>query len=222
MTPFGRTSTRPVDPAPFEVAEAPGPREDDSCFFVGRRRRGPALERAIFDATLAELARHGLESLTMEGVAAAAHTGKASLYRRWATKEDLVLDAVGCTMPSPDDFGGSCGSLREDLLRALGRMAEFVSSAHGRVTRSLMAIAEPDNPLLEMTRTRVIEPRLQRLRAYIAEAIERGEARPGTATVAVAQVGPAMVMQRFMLWGRVEPADVLSIVDDVLLPLLRA
>jgi AcrR family transcriptional regulator len=221
VTPFGRISARPVEPAsvdaPAEVAE----QEDAACFFVGRRRRGQELERAIFDATLSELAEHGLEALTMEGVATAARTGKASLYRRWATKEDLVLEAVGCSMPSPDDFEGSTGSLRTDLLRALGRMAEFVSSPHGRVTRSLMSTAEPDHPLLEMTRTRLIEPRLQRLRSFIEDGIERGEARPGTATMALAQVGPALVLQRFMLWGRVEQSDVLSIVDDVLLPLLR-
>jgi AcrR family transcriptional regulator len=223
VTPFGRTSARPGEPAPGDALASVAEQEDASCCFVGRRRRGQELERAIFDATLSELAEHGLEALTMEGVATAARTGKASLYRRWATKEELVLEAVGCSMPFPDDAdGGSCGSLREDLLRALGRMAEFVSSGHGRVTRSLMATAEPDHPLLEMTRTRLIEPRLQRLRSYITAAIERGEARPGTATLALAQVGPAMVMQRFMLWGSVEQPDVLSIVDDVLLPLLRA
>jgi AcrR family transcriptional regulator len=220
VTPFGRISTRATSSAGLDAA-VPAAAEDDSCCFVGRRRRGPELERAIYDATLGELAEHGLEALTMEGIAAAARTGKASLYRRWATKEDLVLDAVGCTMPSTEDLEGSTGSLRGDLLRGLGRMAEFISSPHGRVARSLLATAEPDHPLLEMTRTRLIEPRQARMRSLIELGVERGEARPGCATLTLAQVGPAMVMQRFMLWGRVEPSDVESIVDDVLLPLLR-
>jgi AcrR family transcriptional regulator len=213
--------TRPFRRRATEAAEPQVPAvSDDPCFFVGRRRRGPELERAIYDATLAELGQHGLESLTMEGVASAAHTGKAVLYRRWSTKEDLVLDAVGCTMPSADDVGASTGSLRDDLLRFLGQMAEFVSSPHGRITRSLLSTAEPDHPLLEMTRTQVIEPRLEHARLLIAAAVERGEARPGTATTGLAQVGPAMILQRFMLWGHVDQADVESIVDDVLLPLL--
>ncbi len=214
--PFGRVA------ALATAAEPPAAADDPTCCLVGKRRRGPELEQAIYDATLSELGQHGLESLTMEGVASAARTGKAVLYRRWATKEDLVLDAVGCTMPSPDDVGASTGSLRDDLLRSLGRMAEFVSSPHGRVTRSLLATAEPDHPLLEMTRTRLIEPRLEHTRSLIAAAVERGEARPGTATIRLAQVGPALVLQRFMLWGSVDQAEVRSIVDDVLLPLLSA
>src|SRR3712207_3825436 len=53
---------------------------------AGRRRRGPALEKAIHEAALAQLAEHGLGSLTIEGVASAARTGKASVYRRWPSK----------------------------------------------------------------------------------------------------------------------------------------
>jgi AcrR family transcriptional regulator len=54
------------------------------------RRRGQTLEHAIFDAVLDQLQTVGYVGLTMEGVAAAAHTGKAALYRRWPRKEDLV------------------------------------------------------------------------------------------------------------------------------------
>ena len=58
------------------------------------RRRGEVLERALYEATLAELAEVGYGGLTMEGIAARAHTGKAALYRRWATKCELVHAAL--------------------------------------------------------------------------------------------------------------------------------
>src|ERR1700730_8016991 len=67
---------------------------------VGRsRRRGEVLERALYEATLAEMAEVGYGRLTMEGIAARAHTGKAALYRRWASKHDLVHAALVFAVP---------------------------------------------------------------------------------------------------------------------------
>lgn len=63
------------------------------------RRRGEVLERALYDATLAELESAGYGGLTMEGIAARAQTGKAALYRRWAGKRELVLAAVQYALP---------------------------------------------------------------------------------------------------------------------------
>lgn len=188
---------------------------------VGRRRRGAALEQAIHSAALAQLAKHGLGALTMEGVAAAARTGKAVLYRRWACKEDLVLDALGCGMPNEDDFTGSSGHLRDDLIFAFTGMARFIGGPGGAILRNLMSSTGAGNPLLDMARTRLIEPRLDRLRRLIELGVQRGEARPSSATRTLAQVGPAVVLHRFLLYGRVTDEDVREIVDDVVLPLLQ-
>lgn len=67
------------------------------------RRRGKELEQAIFEAALDQLTSGGFARLTMEGVASAARTGKAALYRRWASKVDLVVDALDSTLPRPAD-----------------------------------------------------------------------------------------------------------------------
>ncbi|MDT0306482.1 helix-turn-helix domain-containing protein [Streptomyces sp. DSM 44917] len=68
----------------------------------GRTRRcGRVLEQAIHDAVFAQLERVGYARLTMDGVAAEAHTGRATLYRRWADKDELVLDALCHALPSP-------------------------------------------------------------------------------------------------------------------------
>lgn len=67
---------------------------------VTPRRRGPVLERAILDAALEQLSTVGWGGLTMEGVAAGARTGKAAVYRRWPSKEDLVADALEAGLPS--------------------------------------------------------------------------------------------------------------------------
>src|ERR1700761_2236131 len=81
------------------------------------RRRGEVLERALYDATLAELAAVGYGGLTMEGIAARAHTGKAALYRRWAGKCELVHAALVYALPPlPEPRAGR--SPREALLTA--------------------------------------------------------------------------------------------------------
>src|SRR6266545_1301222 len=138
------------------------------------RRRGEALERAIFTAVLDQLCTVGYPGVTMEGIAACAHTGKAALYRRWASKEDLIVDALEHVLPSMADLPDH-GNLRDDMLDVLRR------------------------------------------------AIERGEARPDAIETLAAEVGPAMVAQRFLAEGPPVPDSYLvSVVDDVVIPLVRA
>ena len=68
---------------------------------VVRRRRGAALEDAILAAAYVELATVGYGAFSVEAVAARARTGKASIYRRWPTKQELVLDALLQALPTP-------------------------------------------------------------------------------------------------------------------------
>ena len=94
-----------------------------------RRRRGPELEAALLDAAWDELMAVGYWALTMEGVAARAHTGKMVLYRRWPNRPQLLMAALrrhlkNAPVPVPDT-----GSLRGDVLALLrdvsGRWGEF-------------------------------------------------------------------------------------------------
>ena len=185
-----------------------------------RRRRGEKLEQAILEATLDQLAEHGLGQLTMEGVAAAAQTGKASVYRRWTSKQDLVLDALAHTMPRPDADETDTGSLRGDLLALLGQTVYVLAGPKGALVRSLLGEVDPDSTLLAALRTRLIEPRMQHLLAVIERGIARGEARPGSATRTLAEVAPAVLIHRYLLYGSVTEPDVQEVIDDVLLPLL--
>jgi AcrR family transcriptional regulator len=86
---------------------------------VRSRRRGPQLESELLDAAWNELVQAGFANLTMESVAARAHTGIAVLYRRWANKDQLVLAAFthyGRTHPIATL---DTGTLRGDLLALL-------------------------------------------------------------------------------------------------------
>jgi len=186
------------------------------------RRRGETLEQAIFQGVLDQLQAVGYARLTMEGVAACAHTGKAALYRRWPRKEDLVVDALDHAMPSLAELPDT-GSLREDLLALLRRTAAMANSATGCALRCLLAEVDREHPFARLLQERVFAPRKQAFRAVLERAAERGQVRPGAAGQLVADVGPALVVQRFLADGPPVPDDyVVSVLDEVVLPLLRA
>jgi AcrR family transcriptional regulator len=185
------------------------------------RRRGQTLEHAIFDAVLDQLQTVGYVGLTMEGVAAGAHTGKAALYRRWPRKEDLVVDALQHALPSPADLPDH-GDVRDDLLDLLRRMAGMLNSPAGCAIQCLMAEIDRDHPFARLLHQRVKEPRKRMFLTLLQRAADRGQVRPEAANQLVAEVGPALVMQRFLADGPPVPdAYVVSVVDDVLVPLLR-
>jgi AcrR family transcriptional regulator len=186
------------------------------------RRRGETLEQAIFQAVLDQLQSVGYAGLTMEGVAACAHTGKAALYRRWPRKEELVVDALDHAMPSLAELPDT-GSLREDLLALLRRMVAMVNSATGCALRCLLAEVDREHPFARLLHERVFAPRKRAFRAVLERAVDRGQVRAGAAGQLVADAGPALVMQRFLAEGPPVPDDfVVAVLDEVVLPLLRA
>ena len=185
------------------------------------RRRGETLERAIFDAVLDQLQAVGYVGLTMEGVATRAHTGKAALYRRWPRKEDLVVDALEHALPSPTDLPDH-GNVRDDLLDLLRRMTAMLNSPAGCALQCLMSETERDESFARLLHERVKEPRKRMFLDLLARAADRGQVRPTAATQLVGEVGPALVMQRFLADGPPVPDDyVVSVLDEVVLPLLR-
>jgi AcrR family transcriptional regulator len=203
------------------MAAAADPAPAPPCPPQATRRRGETLEQAIYQAVLDQLQSVGYARLTMEGVAACAHTGKAALYRRWPRKEDLVVDALDHAMPSPAGLPDT-GSLRDDLLVLLRRTAAMANSGTGCALRCLLAEVDREHPFARLLHERVFAPRKQAFRAVLERAADRGEVRADGAGQLVADVGPALVIQRFLAEGPPVPDDyVVSVLDEVVLPLLR-
>lgn len=191
------------------------------CGPPGTRRRGETLERAIFDAVLAELDAVGYDAMTMEGVAARAHTGKAALYRRWPSKQELVIDALQCQLPPCGDAPGT-GSVRGDLLVLLGGMAAMLSSPSGAATQSVMGNLKRNPHIAEAVHERVIAPRQRLMMAALRQGATRGEVRADAVSPLVATVGPSMIIHKFMTEGPpVTQKTVEAIIDEVILPMLR-
>jgi len=181
------------------------------------------LERAILDAALEQLSTVGWNGLTMEGVAAGAQTGKAAVYRRWPSKEDLVADALEAALPrlaqAPD-----LGSVREDLLALCRQVREAMYSRPGFALRSVLheCDAAQAERFQGVILGGVIEPTLGLLQEVIRRGIERGEVRSDAANSYVFDAIPAMMMYRSKVcaseWSE---GDLEEMIDHLMVPLLR-
>ncbi|MBE4734126.1 MULTISPECIES: TetR/AcrR family transcriptional regulator [Streptomyces] len=190
---------------------------------VSPRRRGAVLERAILDAALEQLSTVGWSGLTMEGVAAGAQTGKAAVYRRWPSKEDLVADALQAGLPRFEE-APDLGSVRDDLLALCRQAREAMFSRPGFALRSV--IHECDTMQAERFHgviiEGVVEPTVKLLREVVERGIRRGEVRPDAANGYVFDAIPAMMMYRSKMCGSEwNERDIEEMIDQLMVPLLR-
>lgn len=187
----------------------------------GPRRRGDELNQAIFTAALEELAEVGFPRLTMDRIAERARTSKASLYRRWPGRLELMMDAVVHVFPSSEDLPDT-GELRGDLLAALRAMAAALNSPLGLAARAMLAELGHDSEAIRRHKERFVERRNQLFLDIIRRSAVRGEVRPGVLTPRVASVGPALMRDHFLTHAAPLSDDVIvEIVDQVLVPLIR-
>lgn len=195
---------------------------------IPQRRRGATLEQAILDAAFAELSEVGYTAFAVEGVAARARTGKASIYRRWPTKQELVMDALLGALPSPESCGISASlpdsvTTREALLGVAKAITEVLTSPAGDAMRSIKCEAAADPELAGLIDDRFQAPRRAALIALLRRGVERGEVRPGAATQLVADVLPAALTYRIILQReRITARTITDIIEQVLIPLIEA
>jgi AcrR family transcriptional regulator len=131
---------------------------------------------AVLDATFELLHAHGLDGLKVSEVAARAQVHETSIYRRWGTRENLLLDAmidVSEQLRVPDT-----GSLRGDLTAYAADLAEFLATPLGYALEHTLAVAG-DDPDAQRARDRYWTSRYERSRQMVTRAVDRGEL-PGT------------------------------------------
>ena len=159
----------------------------------------------------------GYGRLTMGTVATAAGTGKAALYRRWCTKEELVADALRHGLPSPHDVPAH-GTVRADLVEQLRGLRDALARTRGA---ALKAGAE-DGMVRAAFTDRVLAPCERQILEALQRGAQRGEVRPEAVRERIAAVGPAMLIHQMLTVNSkvVSDADVDALVDEVVLPML--
>ena len=181
------------------------------------RRRGQVLEHALYEATLAELAEVGYGGLTMEGIAARARTGKAALYRRWASKCELVHAALVFALPPvPEPRPGR--SAREKLLAMFTAHRDMLAgkTAFPGLDIIHQLLHEPE--MRAIFADAVVGPRLKTVESILRAAVANGDIDPATITPLTARIGPALINQHFLLAGEPPNRRDLALIVDTVIP----
>lgn len=188
----------------------------------GGRPRDPSRDGVIRAAILSLLADVGYGALTMDAVAAEAGVGKATIYRRWRTKQDLVVDTIAdlnrAEMSPPDT-----GSLEGDLRAMLQSLVGLINGPAGAATLSLLSTVPHQPALAEAFRDGPLGVWRHGFEEIWARAEERGEVRPGLASSVAAETASSLLVQRWLLTGRpVDDAYADEVLGSVIMPLLHS
>lgn len=151
------------------------------------RQRSVAVDRAILTATIDELAESGYAGFTVAAVIARAGVSSATLYRRWATKEDLVAAALASLHPEPVDI--DTGTLDGDVTELVARMAKAMSVRRDDLAAALATELRHDAELRSAVESRFVAPRL----ALLGEILRRARARGELTDPPVAEVAWSLV-----------------------------
>jgi AcrR family transcriptional regulator len=184
------------------------------------RPRDVRADRAILDATLDLAGSVGLGGLTMDAVAARAGVSKATIYRRWSSKESLVLDAwMACFT---DDTIPDTGRLEDDLVELMGGLRDNISK--GLLARVLpqMVAASQVNEELDRAYKQFVLNRRRRTTVVLTRAIERGELPPGTDLDLVQDMLVGPLFYRTLMSGAVSDDAVVATVVETVLAGVRA
>jgi AcrR family transcriptional regulator len=189
-----------------------------------QRKRGAELERAIKDATIAELASGGYGNVTIESVAARAQTGKASIYRRWPTKQELVLDALDSLLSGPllspkelqlDDSI----STRDALLTLVQQVSALMMGPGGEAMRSIMGESLRDAAFCAVFECDFFDPRKQAVIRLLERGVRRGEVRPDAVLALVPEILAGTLLHRIVVRRRpISEDEQVKLVDGLLMP----
>lgn len=190
-----------------------------------RSRITPEREAELYAAVLDQLREVGYDALTMDAVATRTHSSKATLYRQWGSKAELVARALRHGKPGASCLVVDTGTLRGDLLETTVRAFDDSRIAQDAALMRGVGRAAHDNPdLLKALRQLLIEPSVADLRMLLDRAVERGEIRADN---------PALDLLPHMFLGALVSGELIDgrpvtqkflidYLDAVMLPALRA
>ncbi|WP_042403220.1 TetR/AcrR family transcriptional regulator [Streptacidiphilus carbonis] len=187
---------------------------------VRRSRLSSEREAELYQAVIDLVREVGYEAMTMDAVAARSHSSKATLYRQWQGKPELVAAAMRHHRPVKvldDDTGSLRGDLQLMAAQA-GDAAEHDTAFMAAIGHAAGTNSELEAALQEM----LIAPELARLEAVVQRAVARGEVAPDSPALEFfAHMLFGALISRKFLEGRFADSDYLSrYIDAVILPAL--
>jgi AcrR family transcriptional regulator len=165
------------------------------------RPRDTRLDRAILEAALEEMAESGISEMRMDDVAARAGVGKAAIYRRFDSKDEMVAAAVG-ELVSSEILVPDTGSTRADLVELMREaVILYRKGLAGKVMPSLVEAMRRDPELARVFRERFLNGRRRALTAVLDRGIERGDLRAGLDVELMLDVLGGPLFYRLLITG---------------------
>jgi AcrR family transcriptional regulator len=196
------------------------PQESD-CASRGRGRpRDPETEAKIVRCALDQLAEDGYAGMSIDGVARAAGVSKATIYRRFADKNDLVTAAIATY--SIKDVENLEGDTRTKLIAVMQSARERMIDGPGMaIMRQILAEAKRNPELVRLHRERTIQPKMAAMVRLLQEGMERGEVRPDVDAQLIVEMLTGSWLARWNRGGEF-PADWSTRVVDAIWPAIAA
>jgi AcrR family transcriptional regulator len=191
----------------------------ERCRLVTKRPGRPRSEEAhgaILDAAMSLLREVGYDALAMDAIAARAGVGKATVYRRWTTKETLVAEAIGRIMSAVrlPDTGTTEGDLRV-LMRSA--VAMYRDPTTGMLLSGLVAAMARSERIAEAVRSGFIATRRDALRSVLERGVARGEVRKGVdLDLALDLLGGPLLYRALITGGPVDERLTRGVIEVVL------
>ncbi len=190
----------------------------DSAAHAGRPR-DEAREQAILDAAVTVLAEVGYDRMTMDAVASAAKASKATIYRRWPGKAELVSEALRRRVITGEGYPDA-GSLRADLAVFVNRVCSHIGGLDGGLLCGLAAATRADPELAACVKRNLIDNKASKFDEILGRAARRHEVAPGVTGDVLLEVVPAVAVMRAMKGDALDDAFAAHLVDDIAIPLL--
>jgi AcrR family transcriptional regulator len=206
-----------IQDGPFRKATDPDTAQLEAIGVIRRGRpRSDTAHRAILDAARDLLVQEGFAALRLEHVAARAGVGKATIYRRWRSKEALAFDLL-LELAAPHIAVDDVGDTRAELVGVVDHLVQAVTrTPYGPVVRALLSQIAINPTLGDPFRATVVQARRDEVARIIDRGVARGELRAdidgGIATELL--VGP--VYFRLMFGGAIDRDFAERIVDAIL------
>jgi AcrR family transcriptional regulator len=185
-----------------------------------RPRVAGAREEQILDATVAQLLEVGYDRLTMDRVAEHARASKATLYRRWTSKQALVVDALCRSHRSAEvEEEPDTGSLRSDLVSLFSGAGGLAGKDATGLFGVVITALQIDPEFAREYRQKFLAGKVERMRRVYSRAAERGELAPGADPSLLGPALAGILLHRALVLGDpTTPQLVERVVDQIIVP----
>ncbi|SRR5579862_9155810 len=194
--------------------------QNESVTRTPGRPRSQEARKAILESTLQLLQKTGFTDLSIEAIAARAGVGKATVYRWWPNKAELVMEAFVTAVEAELRIPTS-GSAEKVIREQMKRWTRIFNSPLGKVIATVIGAGQSDPEMLRAFQRQYVEPRRTEARKLLREAMRTGEIRSNLDPDTILDILYGPLYMRLLLRHAELNSELPGLVFDIVMPGLR-